>query len=416
MIIPDYKPFILAADDEPNNLQLLGNILSADDYNFTLVTNGRQVFQIVEKRLPDLILLDIMMPEIDGFEVCRTLKANPRTSDIPIIFLTAKTDTDDIARGFDLGASDYVIKPFNQKELLARIRTHLENIKISNERKELLHIVCHDLVNSISPVISALNMMENYELFAEMKEIALSAANNGLNLIKMVRQFCALEDKKFMVQIVPVELKGALNEALVLLNMKFSDKQIQVCNEAEHSLFVFAETVSLINSVIINIFTNAVKFSDPGSRIIIKTEQEKDTVILSIKDFGIGMPLELQKNIFDMKKTTIRSGTNGEFGTGFGMPLVKRFMMAYGGNIELISSDNPNDHGTEIRLIFKQAASCITGSAYLESNPLGVEFFEHLYEVMIVALWFGGHITGEIDRIVHQKDIDLFTAFMECFR
>ena len=120
------KPLILIVDDNPRNLQYLGNLLRDNGYDPAAATNGRQAFAFLAKRRPDLILLDIMMPGMDGYSVCAKVKANKATHHIPIIFLSAKTEPEDIARGFECGGVDYVTKPFHAVELLARVKTHVE--------------------------------------------------------------------------------------------------------------------------------------------------------------------------------------------------------------------------------------------------------------------------------------------------
>ena len=116
---------ILIVDDTPRNIQVLGTILKDQGYQLNVAQNGLQALEVVTKVTPDLILLDVMMPELDGFETCKRLKADAATKDIPVIFLTAKVETDDVVNGFELGAVDYVTKPFNPTELLARVDTHL---------------------------------------------------------------------------------------------------------------------------------------------------------------------------------------------------------------------------------------------------------------------------------------------------
>jgi DNA-binding response OmpR family regulator len=116
---------ILIVDDTPANIQMLMAILKEQGYQLSAATNGRQALAAIEKVRPDLVLMDVMMPEMDGYEACRQIKLLPAGRDLPIIFLTAKTDTADIVRGFELGAVDYVAKPFNAHELLARVSTHL---------------------------------------------------------------------------------------------------------------------------------------------------------------------------------------------------------------------------------------------------------------------------------------------------
>src|SRR5882762_3407681 len=129
---------ILIIDDAPANIQTLSSILKERGYQINIATNGRQGLEVLERIRPDLILLDIMMPEIDGFETCRRIKVSAAWREIPIIFLTAKTDTADIVRGFELGAVDYVAKPFNAHELLARVNTHLTLDYLHRENERLL--------------------------------------------------------------------------------------------------------------------------------------------------------------------------------------------------------------------------------------------------------------------------------------
>ena len=145
-IFKEKTPLILIVDDVARNLQVLGTILSKENYKIAAANNGEQAISIANSTLPDLILLDIMMPGINGYEACVRLKKNPKTRDIPIIFLTAKIELDDIVKGFEAGAVDYITKPFNSVELLVRTKTHLELkisrdlLKIKNEQLKKLAI------------------------------------------------------------------------------------------------------------------------------------------------------------------------------------------------------------------------------------------------------------------------------------
>jgi class 3 adenylate cyclase len=138
MTVPQNAGRILVVDDTPSNIQTLSAILKEKGYQISVATNGRQAIEVVQKLRPDLILLDVMMPEMDGFEACAHLKASPEWHNIPIIFLTSKTETADIVRGFELGAVDYVGKPFNAHELLARVNTHLSMDRLRRENERLL--------------------------------------------------------------------------------------------------------------------------------------------------------------------------------------------------------------------------------------------------------------------------------------
>jgi PleD family two-component response regulator len=129
------KPLILIVDDTTKNIQVLGNILYSKGYNISVATSGKEALESVKAKTPDLILLDIQMPEMDGFEVCKNLKSNPSTKEIPVIFLTAVTDPEKIVHGFELGAVDYITKPLNPAELFMRVATHIE-IKESRQNSK----------------------------------------------------------------------------------------------------------------------------------------------------------------------------------------------------------------------------------------------------------------------------------------
>jgi CheY-like chemotaxis protein len=131
-------PLVLIVDDVPENLQVLGNNLKNIACRIAFATGGIQALRMIEQVQPDMILLDIMMPDMDGLELCRKLKSSLDTSEVPVIFLTAKNEGEDIVEGFRAGAVDYVTKPFNSDELLARVRTHLELKKIRDEQKDLI--------------------------------------------------------------------------------------------------------------------------------------------------------------------------------------------------------------------------------------------------------------------------------------
>ncbi len=368
------KPLILIVDDMPKNIQVLGTILREKEYNIAVATNGIDATKIAEKTIPDLILLDIMMPQMDGYEACKILKSKKETKNIPVIFLTAKNEIEDKIKGFDLGAVDYVTKPFNIPELLARVNTHLElkfnresivelnklNKKESNERKELIHVLCHDLSNHFHSLISVFDMVEQtgMEFTDELQMEVKKVVQNGINTIDLVRKMRSIDDKKTTLELTPVNLLYAAHSSLGILENKLIKKNINIDINIENSLHIIAEETSLINSVISNILTNAIKFSFNDANISISAKEEDEKVVFSVKDSGIGMPNDLLNSIFDANKATSRRGTNGESGTGYGMPLVQKFAKAYGGDIKVISKEkkeSSNDHGTEIIITLDKA-------------------------------------------------------------
>ncbi len=162
---------ILIVDDTQKNIQVLGTMLQEEAYQINVAQNGLQALQVVEKVKPDLILLDIMMPEMDGYETCERLKSDPETKDIPVIFLTAKTETDDIVKGFNLGAVDYVTKPFNHAELMSRVTTHLE-LKAAREK---LAQLAQKLSKYLSPQVYA-------SIFSGEKDVKIESYRKPLTV------------------------------------------------------------------------------------------------------------------------------------------------------------------------------------------------------------------------------------------
>ncbi len=358
------KAHILIVDDTPQNIQILGKGLRDENYSIAVASSGKEALKAVEKFLPDLILLDIMMPEMDGFETCRRLKRDPKTEHIPVIFLTALADADSLVKGFEYGAIDYITKPFNTREVSARVKTHLK-LKFTEamlqqkntEQKELLHILCHDLANPIGVTKSYLSFAKGKpEILSTRGDTMMMALDNALDIIELVRKMRVLDEKKDQFHLQKTGLMKTIKESLMVLGEKFSQKQIEPVVQVAEDLEVMVERTSFVNSVLNNVLTNAVKFSFPNSKILKKKKKSWDFVILTIRDFGIGMSESLLGDVFDISKTTNREGTHGETGTGFGMPLMKKFVTAYGGSIDLSSSeqkDNPEDHGTEVKLVLK---------------------------------------------------------------
>ncbi len=357
------KATILIVEDEKIYIDMLAGILP-DKYSVAIAKSGEQALKRLQSvNLPDLILLDVMMPDMDGFEVCNNLKKNPDTKDIPIIFLTAKNDPEDIIKGFEVGGVDYVLKPFNSSELLRRISTHIELqhnrrmlMKRNEIQSELLHVISHDLANSLGTILGFSKCTQTKpDESSRLIPHIISNAENALEILKLSKMLLVAEEKQ--LDTAPVNLKSILDQSARFIHTRLEEKNILLNITVPEHTIVIAEEVSLINSVLINLLSNAIKFSHPESAIKIYSHQdETDKVKVTISDSGIGMPPELVNDLFDLSRCISRPGTEGEEGTGFGMPLVKKFMNKYEGDIVVSSKsieDFPNDHGTEITLIFK---------------------------------------------------------------
>lgn len=205
------KPLILIVDDVSRNLKLLASILYEKEYEIAMADSGKEALRILEEISPDLILLDIMMPGMDGYEVCGELKKNERTASIPVIFLTAKHENENIIKGFECGAADYVTKPFNSKELLSRVKTHIK-LKIKSENLKCLN---EDLERIVKERTLELNeAKERLEKLDKSKTYFLSLLAHELNTpINQIHGFTGL-------------LKSALTEKESLEVLDYIDRSV----------------------------------------------------------------------------------------------------------------------------------------------------------------------------------------------
>jgi signal transduction histidine kinase len=346
------KPLILIAEDIPKNMEIVCSILIKAGYRVAMAGNGCQVLQMVSNVKPDLILLDIMMPEMDGFEACRHLKKDPETKDITIIFLTAKTDTTDIVKGFELGAVDYITKPFRGAELLSRVKTHLE-LKFSREAlKELnatkdkfFSIIAHDLKDPLQfLLLSADSLYNEYDSFDETKKknYIHRFHNSSQQLSALLENLLVwARSQSGIIKIKPGKIAmGTLAaESIDLLKGNAQKKGIALSSQITPGIFAFADK-NLIRTVLRNLISNAVKFTPPGGEVKVNasTSTKGDWLEVSVSDTGVGINAEDITGLFriDVKKST--RGTAKEKGTGLGLILCKEFVEKNNGSIKVTST------------------------------------------------------------------------------
>jgi two-component system, sensor histidine kinase and response regulator len=363
------NPVVLIVDDNPQNLRVCSQMLAGMGIETLIAMDGLQALDSVRSMPPDLVLLDIHMPRMDGYECCRRLKADPNFSQIPVIFLSAMNDEFNKVLAFECGAIDYISKPFQVEEVKSRISTHLqiahqrvEMLKMMSELQamnrtigELLQIVTHDLSNPIGIIlndIAHLNNLSDPQQVKRVKRIAESATL-AHGLIDCVREWRRIDS-----QGVKLEFSNLLNEiqrAVAVLDNRLQSKEIKLEIDIAPDLETMVEKRSFSLSVISNILINAIKFSHPGGKIQISAEVHAGLLQLRISDQGVGIPQNDLNKLFDAGKSQSRIGTSGEQGTGFGLSIVKRLMDAYEGSISVNSVaeiDSPDSHGTIITLTF----------------------------------------------------------------
>jgi two-component system, sensor histidine kinase and response regulator len=343
---------ILIVDDEPRNLQLLGSFLKQQGYSVAVAQDGQQALDFVQKRLPDIILLDVMMPQMDGFEVCRRLKAIEAHRRIPVLFVTALTDTDNILKGFEVGGVDYINKPIIQSEVLARVRVHLENqrlvremadanrdlIELNQLKNRFMGMAAHDLRNPLSGIIgfSELLLAGDFgELSEEQKPIIERLHATGgrmLNLVNDLLDVSVIESGRLTLRIEPHSLRAMIEEQLKLHRLTADKKQIGLVTDYQTEEVTEFDRERMMQ-VFDNLLGNAIKFSPAGSRIGIQLAHHADRIQFSISDQGPGLNEADQAKLFGTFQKLSAQPTAGEKGTGLGLAISQKIVEAHGGTI-----------------------------------------------------------------------------------
>lgn len=343
------KQTILIVDDVPKNVQVLGNLLSEYAFDLAVALSGRQALETIGRVKPDLILLDIMMPEMDGFEVCRQLKSMDHTKDIPVIFLTAKTDSEDIVKGFELGAVDYITKPFMKTELLARVRTHLTLKKTKeqlfeeiNAKNKFFSIISHELRNSFSLILGFVRIMQEFRDSLSEEEITDlindlgSSSKTTYELLENLLYWARIQTTGIRIKTEKLMVADIAAKTIVTLKDIAHKKEIQLISTVEPDKAVYADS-NMVHTVVRNLVSNAIKFTDKGGSVTIAAETYEDYTQVSVSDTGVGIDPEKLGKLFriDTKVTTL--GTSNEKGSGLGLVLCKEFIDLNGGQIGMTS-------------------------------------------------------------------------------
>ncbi|MBI3414118.1 MAG: hybrid sensor histidine kinase/response regulator [Verrucomicrobia bacterium] len=335
---------VLIVDDITKNLQVVGTILRQAGYAVTPATSGAEALEGVREQLPDLILLDLMMPEMDGLEVCRRLKAEAATRQIPVIFLTASNEMEHLVRGFEVGAVDYVTKPFNPPELLARVRTHLELKharqrlrEMNDEKNEFMGIAAHDLRSPLNAVKGYSEMVledtalgaENAELVHKIHEAAARMAEMVQNLLDANR----IERGEMKLNLAVTDLADVLAAVTETHRPRATAKQQTIRLENESAPVPVMVDPTVVVQVLENLVSNAVKYSPPGKNIFVRLKKLPQAVRCEVQDEGPGLSAEDQKKLFGKFARLSAKPTGGEHATGLGLSIVKKMVEAMSGKV-----------------------------------------------------------------------------------
>lgn len=353
----EYK--ILIVDDVMSNVLLLKVLLTNEKFAIATASNGRQALEQVEKENPDLVLLDVMMPDMSGFEVAQHLKSNPNTADIPIIFLTALNSTADIVKGFQVGANDFISKSFNKEELIIRV-THQISLVAAKRlilskteelqrtiagRDKLYSVIAHDLRSPMGSIKMVLNMLilnlPSEKIGAEMYEL-LTMANQTtedvFSLLDNLLKWTKSQIGKLNVVYQDVDLVEVTDGVIEIFSMVASLKKIRIREMKPEKMMVNAD-IDMLKTVVRNLLSNAIKFSKENSEVLVKMEEVDGMAVVSVQDHGCGISEEGQKKLLHTDTHFSTFGTNNEEGSGLGLLLCKDFVVKNGGKLWFTSKE-----------------------------------------------------------------------------
>ena len=336
---------ILIVDDIPENIQVLRETLENVGHNVSAASSGESALNVLKRVSIDLVLLDIMMPGLSGFDTCSLIKNNPTTKNIPIIFITAKASPEDISKAFKIGAVDYIIKPFNNDEVIARVHTHLALtksnlalIELNQQKDKFLGMAAHDLRNPLSSVLGYLDLLlsEQETITVDEQREFLTTSINACKIMRTLigdlLDISAISQGKFSLDMQEFDLRQLLAERLDICKYSAKSKSMSIDIRGCDSVNCFADR-NRIGQVIENLLSNAIKYSPIGSNIIIDIVDDPTIIRIDILDQGPGLSNSDIENLFKDFKTLSAKPTGNESSTGLGLSISRRVMDAHKGSI-----------------------------------------------------------------------------------
>lgn len=378
---------ILVVDDNPMNLKMVASILKPLGYKLAMANTAMKAIQFAKEKIPDLILLDIMMPEMDGFEACKELKETEETAGIPIIFLTARSDTSDIVKGFQLGGVDYVTKPFKAEEILARIKNILllkisqdiiteQNEELKKSQKSIYEdtlkivdlnnklseseshlkelnrtkdkffsIIGHDLKSQFSGVLGLSEVLTRFgsNVSSKDRDTYLQHIFEGLtqmrSFLENLLEWARTQTGRIHFMPESVTLKPIIANIILQYKNNAIKKDINLYSQIDDYLTIHADE-NMLMTILRNLVSNALKYTNIGGNVFITAVETDSDVEIYIKDDGLGMEPEVVDKLFKIEHNQSTPGTDDEKGTGLGLILCKDFADKHGGYIEVNSEIN----------------------------------------------------------------------------
>ena len=351
----DYK--ILIVDDVVSNVLLLKILLTNEKFQVCTANCGNMCIEQARAEKPDLILLDVMMPDISGFDTAVIMKKDPELKDIPIIFLTALNSPADLVKGFQVGANDFLSKPFNKEELLVRVmhqialvdakrtieRQNRELMATISNRDKMYSVIAHDLRSPMASIRMVLNLvvasttpdLVGPELF-ELLDKANKESEEVHDLLDNLLKWTKSQTGRLNVVMQDLDLNDIIPGVVDIFEMIAATKKIHLSYEGS-SVVVRADN-DMLKTIVRNFMSNAVKFSPEDSTIEISvTTPDADFAKISVRDHGVGIAADRIGSIFHKGETTY--GTGGEEGSGLGLQLCQDFARKIGGDVMVESTE-----------------------------------------------------------------------------
>jgi len=339
---------ILAIDDIPSNLLTLRAILPEEEFSFLGATGADEAFHLLEQQEFDLVLLDVLMPGLDGYAIARRLKNATKTASIPVIFVTALTDEDKVIQGFEAGGVDFVSKPFRKTELLLRLRTHLalkdqnEALKKANQaRDRFFSILAHDLKNPFSGIQSLVqgildnfDRIERQELWFALKTMG-ETSQNVTRLLETLLDWGRSQTGDLVLESQTISVRFLVEEALDPLAEPFRQKKIAIDDHCSVEK-VLGDRYTVV-TILRNLLSNALKFTQPGGKVTLRCEPRGDHLEVTVADTGIGIPPHRMADLFHLDRKVSTPGTAREPGTGLGLLLCHELAQKNRGSLRVES-------------------------------------------------------------------------------
>ena len=349
---------ILIVDDIPGNVDVLRKTLEVEGYSISMAPSGEVALKIAPKIKPDLILMDVMMPGMDGFETCRKLKEDTVFENTPIIFVTGKAETEDVVDAFKSGGADYITKPFRDEEVLARVGTHLKLIQTikTNEclvtdlkravlnlesaqqeslaKSQFLGRMSHELHTPLNAIIGfseLLSMRERDPLNEEQSESVdeiKKAGKHLLNLVDQVLEINKIDSGELKCVSQKVSLDAIISEAITSMSDLAEGECVSFDNLIDKNRDIFVNgDPGKIKQVFLNVLDNAIKYNKEGGEVVLSlTEGDPEKVCVAIRDTGGGIPQDKHEKIFDPLYRLENHVKNCIDGVGVGLTVVKKYM------------------------------------------------------------------------------------------